>query len=327
MPSVGSALQSRGVSAAAAGTVDYSTRKSTKTLYKTYLLKWQKFCNNHGHEPLKPNATVLVNFLQTLLDEPGHRGYSAINTARSAISSLTVADSVGSVGSHPLVKALMAGVHNLRPPRPRYAEIWDPNCVLNFLRRQGPARSMCIKLLVKKLCMLILLATGQRGQIIRALKVGNMTVSKNSYKFKVENSDLKQGRIGYRPNILELKAYPADKRLCVHNYLTRYLERTLDMRGTTQELILTTQKPYKAASRDTISRWMKEVLRNAGIDTTVFGPGSTRSATTSKALAAGASIDEILQAGGWSRASTFQKFYNRPLVKAKSKGLSSYILE
>ena len=63
-----------------------------------------------------------------------------------------------------------------------------------------------------------------------------------------------------------------------------------------------------------MSRWVKDVLTKAGVDTAKFGPGSTRAATTSKAQHAGVPLQEILKAGGWSRTSTFQTFYQKPLL-------------
>jgi hypothetical protein len=44
-----------------------------------------------------------------------------------------------------------------------------------------------------------------------------------------------------------------------------------------------------------------------------YGSGSTRAAVTSKALAEGAPLDMFLASGGWSRPSTFQQFYARPI--------------
>ena len=54
----------------------------------------------------------------------------------------------------------------------------------------------------------------------------------------------------------------------------------------------------------TISRWIKNVLREAGIDTEVFKGHSTRSASTSKAGLGGTFLTEILERDSWSNAST-----------------------
>ena len=73
--------------------------------------------------------------------------------------------------------------------------------------------------------------------------------------------------------------------------------------------------PFKRVGRDTISRWLKLVLTDSGIDTSRFKPHSTRAANTSAASNASVSLDDILHTAGWSSESTFAKFYNKPIVK------------
>ena len=53
------------------------------------------------------------------------------------------------------------------------------------------------------------------------------------------------------------------------------------------------------------------MLSLAGVDTDVFSPHSTRSASTSAALSAGAPLDVILDAAAWASDLTFTKFYKR----------------
>ena len=89
-------------------------------------------------------------------------------------------------------------------------------------------------------------------------------------------------------------------------------------------LFLTTKKPFGPASLNTLSRWVKDILRWSGINTNVYGAGSIRSATTSKATQQGAPIDAVLNAAGWSRSSTFARFYQKPIVTETT--LTDYIL-
>ena len=51
----------------------------------------------------------------------------------------------------------------------------------------------------------------------------------------------------------------------------------------------------------------------AGVDVTVFKPHSTTPAATSAASRKGVQISEILNVAGWSNATTFARFYNKPL--------------
>ena len=54
----------------------------------------------------------------------------------------------------------------------------------------------------------------------------------------------------------------------------------------------------------TISAWIKNVLRETGIDTKILKGHSIRSASTSKAGLAGLSVTDILEKGSWTNAST-----------------------
>ena len=45
-------------------------------------------------------------------------------------------------GRDKVVVDFMRGVFNLRPPKPKYAEIWDPDEVLEVLKRWTPCESI-----------------------------------------------------------------------------------------------------------------------------------------------------------------------------------------
>ena len=64
-------------------------------------------------------------------------------------------------------------------------------------------------------------------------------------------------------------------------------------------------------SSSTIGRWIKDQLKEAGIDTSIFSAHSARGAAASKAMAQGIPIQSILNQGHWARESTFAKFYRR----------------
>ena len=69
----------------------------------------------------------------------------------------------------------------------------------------------------------------------------------------------------------------------------------------------------------TISGWLKNILREAGIDTKIFKGHSTRSASTSKAELKGLSVTDILERGSWTNTSTWQPFYNRQVESTAEK--------
>ena len=120
---------------------------------------------------------------------------------------------------------------------------------------------------------------------------------------------LKTSRPGFQQPPLQLSRY-SDEKLCVVSCLKEYILRTADLRSTDQ-LILCYQYPHRPASKDSISRWMKSLLNNAGIQN--FGPHSFRGAASSAMLQSGVSLEAILRTAGWSKARTFHMFYNKPL--------------
>ena len=85
------------------------------------------------------------------------------------------------------------------------------------------------------------------------------------------------------------------------------------------QLLLSCIKPHVEAAVSTVSRWMKEVLTLAGIDTFLFKGHSTRSGSSSKAGVSGVSLADSLNQGGWSRESTWQTFYNLVISTEKKK--------
>lgn len=112
---------------------------------------------------------------------------------------------------------------------------------------------------------------------------------------------------------LNLSSYSIDADLCVVITMKHYLERTEPLRASVTTLFITSQRPHKSVSRDTIGRWLKTVLQNSGIDVKMFKPHSTRSASASTACALRIPVDTIIRTVGWTKDSVFRKYYNKPV--------------
>ena len=84
----------------------------------------------------QPGVTSGIEFLVLLYKSA--LGYSAINTACSALSSfLVLEDGVKIVMVRTpihLVVCCMKGIFELKPSLPKYSEIWDVNNVLGYLK-------------------------------------------------------------------------------------------------------------------------------------------------------------------------------------------------
>jgi len=240
-------------------------------------------------------------------------GYSALNTARGALSSLGIRLESFPAGSHPTVVRFMKGVYNLRTPSTRTTETWDVNKVLNHLRKLSPVKTLTLKDLTLKLTMLLGLTNAARAQTLHVISYKLSKKTSSGYLLKF-NSLLKQSRPGFDCSSLVLKAYPPDRRLCVVTVLREYLSRTKPCRKDCDDsLLLSYVKPYKPVSRDTISRWIRVVMLRSGIDVNRYTAHSVRAAATSKAKAMMVPISDILKTAGWSQESTFSKFYNKTI--------------
>ena len=124
---------------------------------------------------------------------------------------------------------------------------------------------------------------------------------------------IKTSRPGNHLQDLTFLAYAPDRRLCVHTVLTEYLQRTLLLRGKETRLFITLRPPHNAISRDTLSRWIKDTMEAAGIDLKMFKPHSVRAASTSHVSSGKLPLQTILKTAGWSRESTFAKYYKKPI--------------
>lgn len=169
------------------------------------------------------------------------------------------------------------------------------------------------------------LISAQRVQFLHFLKLSTMELKQGSATFCVDDV-IKQTRPGSTGLMLHLKAYPPDRRLCIVNYLKQYISRTKDLRNQEDYLFISFSKPHQRVTSQTISRWIKESLTAAGIDTSVYKSHSTRAAAVSAAKRADLPISNILTQAGWANEQTFRKFYDKSLVKGQG-GFTTVILQ
>lgn len=275
-----------------------------------YLGKWKEFSLGRQQNPQVLSVDTLLEFLTELYNTG--LGYSALGTARSAISALSLVQGNEPLGNNPLVKRFIRGTFNLRPCRPRYDMTWDVNTVLNYMAREWPLADITLKNLTLKLIMLVALVTGHRGQSMHLMRLDNRIENVDSVEFMIEDL-VKTSRPGGLQPVLVLPRYPQDTNLCVVTTLHKYIDMTQNMVGLSRDkkLFVSFARPHKAVSKDTIARWIRTVMGLAGIDTAKFKAHSTRSASTSAALRHKVPIDTVLKTAGWSNAGTFARFYNK----------------
>ena len=298
--------------------------KSTRKQYISYIRRWIHFCHRQSTDPLQTHVGEILDFLTNLMESG--IGYSAINTAKCAIGSYALFQGGQSLKDNQMVARFMKGVFNLKPPRPRYSDIWDVGKVLDYIRSIPVDTDISLQDLTLKLCMLILLLSAQRVQTLHLLRIDNLDLQEDSARFTVTGL-LKQSRPGNCGVTICLNEYPFDKRLCVVQTLRLYLTKTGSLRGEEKRLFISYKRPHRAVSKDTIARWAKEGLSRSGINIAKYKPHSTSAASTSAAEARHVPICDIMLMAGWSSENTFRPYYNKPLIEKHVDNFQRAVLE
>ena len=261
----------------------------------------------------------LIEFLEELYSEKG-LGYSALNTARSAVSTMLELLYDNPIGKHALVCRFLRGVFQSRPSLPRYASAWDVDKVLSSLNFDS--LSIDLSRLTRKFATLLAILSAQRVATISSLNWKDLDISNGRLVIQV-TSLVKQSRPGFHQAPLVFDRYTKCPNLCMLTQADLYLRRTEAYRckPNTARLLLTTTVPQHSATKNTIGNWIRRTLTEAGVPVTA--PHSTRSAAVSKAVLQ-LPVDTVLKAGGWSAVSSvFPKYYSKPIV---NEGIDHAIL-
>lgn len=262
-----------------------------------------------------PTVADVIHFLTEQYNQG--IGYSAMSSVRSALSTFIYLDGQPA-GSHPIIRRFLKGVFNLRPVFPKNETIWDTNIVLRYLKKLSPVKKLNFKLLTLKFVMLLSLLTGQRSQTLHLLNLKDLVITKKGFKMKIGEM-LKHSRPGKHLDLLTVKAYAPDRRLCPLTVLLEYLKRTVKLRKS-ERLLVGIIKPHGSVSSATVARWIKTVMIYSGVDTKLFSAHSTRGASTSKAAFDNVPITSIMKTAGWSQEQTFARYYNKPISNAGKFG-------
>ena len=330
-----------GVSECAKNLVESSWAVSTRNSYNSYIKRWAEYCEWKGISTTQASVTEGVNYLSHLFEQGEQYGYIA--GTRSALSAILPNVDGKTFGNQELVQRTLRGIYKLRPSFPRYLVIYDANIVLDYMRSLPSNKDLLLEVLTKKLVTLLCLLSGSRAQMVPALDLHHMLVDPSGrYVFNIRQL-IKTSKPGRHIAPLEFWSFPHEKKLCVVDCLDEYITRTVSIRSdpvpkrtsvvpkraclvpkrtskptkpTTppKPLIVRFTTPFSPVGKATIARYVKDFLGDAGIDVTVFTAHSTRSASTSLGSNMGMSFKDIAKAAGWWQESTFQKYYNKPIV-------------
>ena len=140
------------------------------------------------------------------------------------------------------------------------------------------------------------------------MDIRNTTIEENFLIIRIGDK-LKTTSIKFHVGEIKFPVHE-NANVCPVKLFKQYIDVTKSLRGSITCLFITTSKPYRPASKDTLARWIKSVLHDAGIDMTIFTPHSTRSASASKA-ATKVPIETVLKTAGWRSMRMFANYYKK----------------
>ena len=319
LASIRDRLTEEGISEEASKLILNSRSRGTTQNYESAWKEWRLWCGERGVDPFTCPIKNVVNYLGRLF-ESGYE-YRTIGVHRSAISAyhapITNLGLLMPVGRHPQVSSLMSGVQKLRPPKPKYAFTWDIEAVLRLFR-SWPLDLTPKQITIKTTTLLALIGV-PRGAELHMFDLNYLAKYEDRYTFDLPGN-IKNGKEGVVPEPVVFHKHLQDEKLCPVTCIEKYISLTEPWRPKGQpSTFFLSSKTHKPVCKSTLARWVKEVLHMADIDTKVFQAHSLRGASTSKAFLKGLSVREVVNHGKWSRDSTWQKFYHKPVAYPSQK--------
>ena len=234
-----------------------------------------------------------------------------MNSVRSALSNFLEPIDGFSVGSHPAITKLLHGCYRARPPLPKLLTTWNVDDLLGFFVSWPKNSALSLQSLTLKTLSLVALVSAARVSEIQGLDFNLMTSESCHLKFYLDKVTKTFGT-SLEQRVIKISSF-SDPNLCPVVCLLDYKKRTSTLRDSATKVFISWAKPHKPVTSSTLSRWLKLVLNEAGIDTSKFPAHSTCSASTTKACDAKISLSQIMTVARWSNSSTFTRHHYRPI--------------
>ena len=185
-----------------------SWRMGTEKRYNSHVERFVPFCRERFTDPIQATTEMGIEFL-TEYFKTGV-GYSSVNSARSAFSSIIKPVCNVPFGKSPLVCRFLKGGFNIRPALPRYVTTWDVTKVFTFIKSKPTLTNCDLKILSHRLAILLCLTTGQRHQTIKCFNLDCIKISSDKVVLLVLET-FKTTRSGHHLPPVELKTFKGSK--------------------------------------------------------------------------------------------------------------------
>ena len=319
-------LEAKGLSQEAVDIASRSRRNSTLHIYDSRVCRFRDWAVERGVNPLEAPLDQVADFLVSLFREG--KQVRTVRNYRSAIASIHLGFPDGtSVGNNPTIGQLLRGMFHTRPPQRRLPPTWSINAVLESLSRSPfePLAGASLEDLTKKTLFLLAAASARRRSCLHALTVkegfirfepgGVRLLPDPAFLAKNQSVNFTPDEI-FLPAMEQISSIPEDYLVCPVRALRAYIKRTKPLRAGDRLFILP-KVPHPAASKDTLSRWIRSLILPHVQTSEPVRAHDVRAHATSKAWFAGVPLEEVIRAAAWKTPSSFVSHYLTNTVSAE----------
>jgi integrase len=282
-------------------TILSSVAPSTKKEYEKIFWDFVSFFDERECSFDSIQIDLVLSFLQKFVG----LSTSRVRTAVAAMKMFLRVYKRQDLADHPLLNMFAKGAQNLAPLPKEKPSIWNPETVLEHLKKTPRPSSFfpC----AHEALILLLLATGWRVDDVWKL---NGRIEFSGETMVVFFREKRKCKIKGKHTLSRtISRFRENERVCPVVAMERYLSVCQKLRKNDSFLFVSSLGVR--ASKDTLRRWARDLLLKCGISASA---GSCRSAATSSALARNWPLDQIMQSAGWSSETTFRKFYDRKVL-------------
>ena len=319
-------LRQAGISEEASSVACGSRRESTIRTYDSRLDRFTAWAADNSCDPVEATVVQVVNFLTTIFREGKQTG--TVRNYRSAIAAIHRGFDDGStVGNNQIIAQLLRGMFQQRPRVKRLPPSWSINEVLFALSAPPyePIQNATLELLTFKTLFLIAAASARRRGCLHSLttKPGFIRFDPTGVRLlpdplflaKNQSMSFSPGEI-FLPSLKGASSIAEDRFCCPVRALKWYLEKTKAVR-TSERLFIIPRSPYTPAAKDTISKWISNLIKPFATKDEVVRAHDIRGHSTSKAWFSRVPLEDIMRAAAWQTPSSFVSHYLTDTVSSE----------
>ena len=189
----------------------------------------------------------------------------------------------------------------MRPPKPRYTYTWDVCLVTKYLDSLGKDQVTTLKAPLNQnwQCFLLFPVWNELCPLQSWIS-GTAVWPQKEFPSHLCLRESEALQINYLQAFFA--SFPHNKRLCPVDTLRHYLKATRNLRpvfpsSKPDPLFVSYVKPHNPITAPTLSRWLRMVLKNAGIDTDILKAHSVRGSSTTAAVNSNVPLDDVMENG------------------------------